>query len=104
MSNKTFNLRYDIDVVLTIDELWPDGDAPLDPSVADVEALIKQCGGWRKVIADWSLDDGLNGSVVEIRLDPRLLRKAKEITNARVTPATGDLDGEESKEEGLLVP
>lgn len=101
---KTFILQYDIDVTLDVDELWPDGDAPDDPTVADVVALIKRCGGWRKVISDWNLDDGLTGTVTEMQLDPRLLKAAKEITTARVAPATGDLDVKESQEEGLQLP
>lgn len=68
---KTFCLRYDIDVTMTVEELWPDGDAPAEPTVADVEALIKSCGGWRRIINDWDLDDGVAGHVSELKLPER---------------------------------
>ena len=66
MSQIKFNIMYDVDVVLDLDQIWPDGDAPEDPSVEDVyEAMF----GERKIpsyspsitrmLDEWDcLDDG----------------------------------------------
>lgn len=40
---------------LTVDELWPDGDAPDNPTVSDVRALIDKCGGLKRTIDEWNL-------------------------------------------------
>lgn len=63
---KKFQLLYTIDVVLDTDEIWPDGDAPENPTVADVEKVIAKCGGWDRIIRDWDLDkESGDGQVVE---------------------------------------
>jgi hypothetical protein len=51
---------------LSVDDIWPDGDAPEDPTVADVEELIKKCGGKYRVIRDWDLDDDLDLTVTAV--------------------------------------
>lgn len=40
---------------LTVSELWPDGDAPENPTTADVLALVKKCGGAKQILDDWDL-------------------------------------------------
>lgn len=68
MSGKSFRLVYTVDVTLNVGQLWPDGDAPASPSATDVEALIKSCGGWPRVIGDWNLvDQPARGVVTEVR-------------------------------------
>ena len=52
---KCFTLSFEIDETFTVDELWPDGDAPEDPTVDDVENLIAACGGVEGVLRDWDL-------------------------------------------------
>ena len=52
-----FEIRYDVS--FSVDEIWPDGDAPEDPTLDDVMAVLKQCGGKRVVLRDWSMDDDL---------------------------------------------
>ena len=42
--------------VLTEEDLWPDGDAPPNPTVSDVEALIYECGGPEAIITEWNMD------------------------------------------------
>lgn len=51
-----FRIMIEIDETLSIAELWPDGDAPPNPTVGDVEALIEKCGGVVKIMRDWSLE------------------------------------------------
>lgn len=71
---KKFQLSYTINVVLSVDDIWPDGDAPENPTVADVEKVIDACGGWQRIVSDWNLDDaGGDGEVVECQPLPRPL-------------------------------
>jgi XTP/dITP diphosphohydrolase len=51
---KRFSVSIVSDVVLTEEELWPNNDGPLNPTVNDVETLIENCGN-SKVIDDWYL-------------------------------------------------
>jgi hypothetical protein len=44
-------------VHLEVDEIWPDGDAPENPTAEDVEVVIQQAGGLRRVLRDWDLED-----------------------------------------------
>lgn len=53
-------------VVLTKDEIWPDGDAPKKPSAMHVKAKIEDSGPLWKVMHEWNLDDDLNLEVGEI--------------------------------------
>lgn len=52
---KRFDFSISCDVSLTVDEIWPDGDAPEDPTVDDVLEVIDKCGGGLRVIRDWDL-------------------------------------------------
>lgn len=36
-------------------DIWPDGDAPENPTAQDVADLIDKCGGVRWVASDWNL-------------------------------------------------
>jgi hypothetical protein len=56
---KTFNFSITCEVALDVDQIWPDGDAPQDPTVKDVLKVIDRCGGKAKIIDDWSLIDDL---------------------------------------------
>lgn len=62
----TFVIEYSIYTEMTVDELWPDGDAPENPKPADVEALINDCGGWDRIINDWCLRDDATTSVEKL--------------------------------------
>lgn len=65
--SKRFSLTYEVDAVLTVEELWPDGDAPANPTEADVLALVEKCGGWRTILREWDLDNDGIGHVHEIK-------------------------------------
>lgn len=54
---KTISINYDLDFSFDVDEIWPDGDAPDNPTEDDVWEVIRECGGVAKILADWDLDD-----------------------------------------------
>lgn len=54
--NIGFNFQIEASLYLSVDEIWPDGDAPENPTADDVAQVIEQCGGLRAVIRDWDLD------------------------------------------------
>jgi hypothetical protein len=64
-SNKKFCFSIETHVDLTVDEIWPDNDAPENPTVDDVLKVIAECGGATQVIQDWNLVDDLTLSVSE---------------------------------------
>ena len=59
----TFNFHIDIDVDLSIEEIWPDGDAPENPTVGDVKRAFYggkdkiRRGDVRRALDDWNLLD-----------------------------------------------
>ena len=55
---KQFRITYTIDVTLSENDIWPDGDAPENPTAEQVAALIRKEGGFPSVLVDWNLDDG----------------------------------------------
>lgn len=44
-------------VELKVEEVWPEGDAPEKPTVADVVAVMQSCGDQRQVLQAWMLDN-----------------------------------------------
>jgi hypothetical protein len=50
-----FRIVIESDESLTVNEIWPDGDAPANPTVADVAARIKADGGPYDVLRSWNL-------------------------------------------------
>lgn len=66
MTDKRFRLHFEIDSTLDIPSLWPDGNAPENPTVKDVLALIDKEGGILSIIGEWNL--GIDGdfSVEEV--------------------------------------
>lgn len=57
-SKKYFNFDFNGHAVLSVDEIWPDGDAPENPTAEDVQKMIEgmyfSMGGF---LSDWNLDD-----------------------------------------------
>lgn len=64
--SKRFEIMYEVSAELSVEELWPDGDAPANPTEADVYRLIKSSGGFVRVLRDWNLEDGGHGHVSEV--------------------------------------
>ena len=54
-----FTFDFTGSINLTVSDLWPDGDAPANPTVLDVAKLIAKCGGLHNVIHDWNLDPNI---------------------------------------------
>lgn len=55
---KTFRLSYTMTADLTVEQLWPDGDAPSEPTAEDVQARINDWPRrWPGVLFDWNLDE-----------------------------------------------
>jgi hypothetical protein len=62
-SSKRFTFEIGTTLDLSADDIWPDGDAPDEPTVDDVLAVIKQCGGARRILSDWDLDRDIDITV-----------------------------------------
>lgn len=62
-----FQFIVESDVFLTVDEVWPDGDAPANPTASD--ALNALRAGTRRIthhaLSDWGLLDGFEVSVID---------------------------------------
>jgi hypothetical protein len=54
--SKTFYFQFERTIELSIDDIWPDGDAPDNPTVMDVVSVVNDCGGALDVFRDWDLD------------------------------------------------
>ncbi len=74
--DRVFDLSISIDVSIAASDLWPDGDGPENPTVQDVENLIKDCGGWDTVLTEWNLIESLRGTVIDQTEFRERLRKA----------------------------
>lgn len=64
---KRFRISITCEVELDLDDLWPDGDAPDNPTEQDVRRLIDRDGGPIRILDDWNLwDDGGEIAVTEV--------------------------------------
>lgn len=54
---KKYNLSYVVQCELTVDHLWPDGDAPEEPTEQHVLELIRRDGGILEVLNGWNLHE-----------------------------------------------
>lgn len=52
---KRFQIIFTVEATLDADQIWPDGDAPENPTADDVRGLIENEGGILQVIDDWNL-------------------------------------------------
>jgi hypothetical protein len=50
-----FRVYIDGEITLSEDEIWPDGDGPAEPTLADVKAVMEKCGSEGSVLEDWNL-------------------------------------------------
>jgi hypothetical protein len=51
----TINVHIEADVDMTVDEVWPEGDAPEQVTPAAVKALMESSGTKSHVLNEWSL-------------------------------------------------
>lgn len=56
-------LSFEADFALKEEEIWPDGDAPENWTVADVVRRIASEGDLASFITDWSLDNDIRVGV-----------------------------------------
>lgn len=56
--SKYFSIELNVMADLTIEEIWPDGDAPENPTAEDVQAILDEAGtdaSTDAIIKDWCL-------------------------------------------------
>ena len=54
---KKFIITYEVNHAYSIEDIWPDGDAPENPTVADVKKVLDECGSVEQVVLDWEMID-----------------------------------------------
>lgn len=52
--SKTFLIELNVQADLTIEDIWPDGDAPENPTKEDVQAVLDEVGT-DALIKEWML-------------------------------------------------
>lgn len=55
MSRNSFMVTLEGDHALTVDQIWPDGDAPENPTSEDVEMVLAEYSVL-ELIRDWNLE------------------------------------------------
>lgn len=53
--NKKWTISFLVSDTLTTEEIWPEGDAPVDPTVQDVYDVLRLSGDPICVARDWNL-------------------------------------------------
>lgn len=63
----TFSVTLESDNQLSVDDVWPDGDAPDNPTTEDVIKAIKEVGSAGRLILEWgmSIDVYVDGKRLE---------------------------------------
>jgi hypothetical protein len=57
-TSKTFYIEITTGtVLLSVSEIWPDGDAPDSPTIEDVRRRMDSVGGLWDLAEDWFLND-----------------------------------------------
>lgn len=49
------SLVYEKTFDLKLEQIWPDGGAPENPTEDDVLAVIEDCGGFMRILDEWGL-------------------------------------------------
>jgi hypothetical protein len=63
---KKFDVSFYGDFVLSTDEIWPDGDAPQNPTPKDVIEAMKQSARFKAALLDdWNLEKDLHVQVYD---------------------------------------
>jgi hypothetical protein len=58
MKMKDFTFSLVLEDALTIDDIWPDGDAPENPTAADVMKQLRKDGGNAlEALLEWNMED-----------------------------------------------
>jgi hypothetical protein len=56
MTNRNFILVFP-ECALSVGDIWPDNDAPDNPTAQDVIGQMRKCGSVVRVIREWNLID-----------------------------------------------
>lgn len=66
VSERCFYFEVGDEASLTVDEIWPDGDAPENPTVEDVIAEVKKTSRFR-FASEWNFEThvSVNGKPVD---------------------------------------
>lgn len=54
VSKKTFGISLEGEEYLTVDQIWPNGDAPDNPTIEDVEDVLSEYSPL-DLVKDWNL-------------------------------------------------
>lgn len=60
-----FEIVFDGWVTLDEKDVWPDGDAPEEPTAEDVKAVMERCGMKSTVLREWDLLQDIEVTVSE---------------------------------------
>ena len=66
---KKFEFTITISVDLTEEEVWPDGDAPENPTAADAREVFVSCNGsnYLRTAREWSFENDIDLEVCEVQ-------------------------------------
>lgn len=56
---RSWTITIEAEEPINVDEVWPDGDAPSDPTAEDVAKVMRQHGPKMRTLHDWMLDVGI---------------------------------------------
>lgn len=56
VASKTFHFEWGGEARLTVEEIWPDGNAPESPTVDDVLVEVRKAGSLYRLASEWNLD------------------------------------------------
>lgn len=74
-----FTIRIPSDFELTVEDIWPDGDAPENPTPEDVKKVIKEAGGIVTILRDWDLLDRTDFEVLDTTPPPKLQEALRKL-------------------------
>lgn len=63
--SKKFNIEISGHYSLSVSDIWPDGDAPENPTPEDVAQAMDESGTLMGVIGEWNFDDSLSIDVYD---------------------------------------
>lgn len=64
---KQFRITYTCVSDLSVDDIWPDGNAPCNPKCCDVKRIINEEGGIYKILNDWALHENDSNWKVDVK-------------------------------------
>lgn len=73
-----FTISYEVEETLSLEDLWPDGDAPENPTVDDVIGIMRKSGS----VINWMRDWGMEPDWIDVEVVHRLGREFVRRKNA----------------------